>query len=200
MEVGAITGRDDLLRRDIALLTPEQFEQLVFELAHREEPEVRRLVHPDGGADTFRPASGGRKAEVWQAKRYPKDINWEECENSLAASIERWQPSRVIFCYPRDLSQRPEQSFEDRLVKHPDAQREGVQVGLWNLSELVRRLNQHPDLKVRFFGSEQESVLAGVERAIKSGGQLESGADLVERAKPSASSQSSRTWTSLIRS
>ena len=64
MEAGAIAGRDDLLRRDIALLFPDQFEQLVFELAHRENPKVRRLVHPDGGADTLLPATGPRKAEV----------------------------------------------------------------------------------------------------------------------------------------
>jgi len=120
---------------------------------------------------------------VWQAKRYPSAINWKECEESLAAAIERWQPSKVVFCFPRDLSQQLEGSFEAKLVQHPAAQKEGVQVGLWNLSELMRRLNQHEDLRSRFFGREQEGTMAALERAMKSGGRLETGADLLERAK-----------------
>ena len=183
MEAGAISGRDDRLRRDIALLSPEQFEQLVFELAQRDNPDVRRLVQPDGGADTFLPATDTNKAQVWQAKRYPTTINWQECEKSLARAIRRWQPSAVIFCFPRDLSQRPERSFEAKLVKHPDALREGVQVALWNLSEIVRRLNQHPDLRVRFFGAEQDSLVMRLDRLAKAGGKLETSEDLVERAR-----------------
>lgn len=164
-------------------MSPEQFEQLVFELAHREDPEVRRLVHPDGGADTLRPATQERHAEVWQAKRYPDAINWKECENSLDSSIDRWQPSKVTFVFPRDLSQQLEKSFESRLVKRDKARKGGVQIGQWNLSELVRRLNQHADLKVRFFGREQEDLLVRMERTMAAGGRLETGADLVERAK-----------------
>jgi hypothetical protein len=56
-------------------------------------------------------------------------------------------------------------------------------VGLWNLSELVRRLNQHPDLKVRFFGAEQDSLVMRLDRLTKAGGKLETGQDLVERAR-----------------
>lgn len=183
MEGGAASERDELLQRQIAVMTPDQFERLVFELAHQEDAEVRRLVHPDGGADTLRPVAEDSAAEVWQAKRYPDDINWKECENSLDSAIDRWKPSKVTFAFPRDLSQQLEQSFETRLVTREKAQQAGVQVGLWNLSELVRRLNQHPGLEVRFFGGEQEELMAGIERAIKTGGRLESGADLVERAK-----------------
>ncbi len=172
-----------MLRRQIAVMSPEQFEQLVFELAHRDDPEVRRLVHPDGGADTLRPVTAERASEVWQAKRYPDSINWKECENSLDSLIERFKPSKVTFVFPRDLSQQLEGSFEERLVTRDSAQKATVQVGLWNLSELVRRLNQHPDLKVRFFGREQEDVLVRMERTMAAGGLLESGADLVERAR-----------------
>jgi hypothetical protein len=182
MERGA-TERDALLRREIAVMTPDRFEDLVLALAQRELKEVRRLQHPDGGADVLRPATGGRQAEVWQAKRYPDDINWGECENSLKSAITRWKPSKVTFVFPRDLSQQLEGSFETRLIHHEDAQREGVEVTLWNLSEIVRRLDEHPDIKVRFFGREQDTLMASLDRAIKAGGQLESGADLVERAK-----------------
>jgi hypothetical protein len=89
-------------------------------------------VHPDGGADTLRPATANRPSEVWQAKRYSSDgINWKECERSLDSSIERFKPSKVAFVFPRDLSQQLEQSFEDRLVKRASAQKARVQVGLW---------------------------------------------------------------------
>ena len=91
----------------------------------------------------------------------------------------------MTFVFARDLSQQLEQSFDTRLVKRISAQRASVQVGLWNLSELVRRLNEpgHSDLKVRFFGREQEDVLVRMERTISAGGRLESGADLVDRAR-----------------
>jgi hypothetical protein len=182
MESGA-TERDALLRRQVEVMAPERFEQLVFELAYREHPEVRRLTHPDGGADTVRPATTERKAEVWQAKHYPRRINWQECEGSLDAAISRWEPCRVIFCFPRDLSQQLDGRFESRLVRRRSARDAGAEVGLWSLSELVRRLGENPDLRIRFFGSEQEDVIAKIERLVDAGGQLESGRDLVERAQ-----------------
>jgi hypothetical protein len=73
---GGRTERDAMLRRQIEVMTPGPFEQLVFELAHRKDDAVRRLVNPDGGADTLKPAHGDAPAEVWQAKRYPDAINW----------------------------------------------------------------------------------------------------------------------------
>jgi hypothetical protein len=182
MEGGA-AERDALLRRQIAVMSPDRFEQLVLALAQREYPDVRRLKHPDGGADTLRPATSERKAEVWQAKHYPDHINWQKCEDSLDTAIKRWGPSRLIFCFPRDLSQRVESSFESRLVQRKSAKDARVEVGLWNLSELVRRLDENDDIKRRFFGQEQESLLAGLERAIQTGGRLESGRDLVRRAE-----------------
>jgi integrase len=48
--------REELLRRQLKVMSADQFEVLVFELARREEPDVRRLIAPDGGADTLRPA------------------------------------------------------------------------------------------------------------------------------------------------
>ena len=183
MEGGA-AERDALLRQQMKVMPPERFEQMVLELAQREYPgEVRRLQHPDGGADTLRPATADRKAEVWQAKRYGDDINWEECEKSLIAAIKRWDPSKVTFVFARDLSQQLERSFQRRLVEHEDARRAGVELVPWNQSEVVRRLDENPDLKMRFFGPEQESIFDALDRTIKSGGRLESGADLVERAQ-----------------
>ena len=56
-------------------------------------------------------------------------------------------------------------------------------MGLWNLSELVRRLSQHPDLRVRFFGYDHDSLVMRMDRLAKAGGKLETGEDLVERAR-----------------
>lgn len=182
MEAGA-AEREALLRQQLKVMPPERFEQLVLALAQREYSQVRRLRHPDGGADVLRPATSDRQAEVWQAKRYGDDINWHECEKSLSAAIKRWAPSKVTFVFARDLSQQLESSFESRLVQHDDAREAGVEVLLWNESVVVSRLDENADLKPRFFGQEQESLLSGVERAIKTRGRLESGADLVERAK-----------------
>jgi hypothetical protein len=173
--------RDALLREQMKVMPWERFEQLVFELAHRDDPEVRRLQHPDGGADTVKPTGDDTASVVWQAKRYAGPIKWPECEKSLERSIERWTPSRVIFAFPRDLSERYETTFHTRLVK-PGADK-GVEVGLWNQSELVRRLADAPDLKTRFFGREQEASLEKLDRVIKTGGKLEDAEDLVERAR-----------------
>jgi hypothetical protein len=181
MEAGR-AERDAVLRRQIQVMSPERFEQLVFELARRDDPEVRRLVHPDGGADTLRPAIEGRRSEVWQAKRYPAGINWDECEGSLDQSVKHWDPQRITFAFARDFSATVEKSFQSRLVQRQSAQDNGVTVTAWTLSELARRLDDHPDIKVRFFGDEQEDVTAGVVRAIQAGGKLETGSDLVERA------------------
>ena len=182
MEGGA-AERDALLRRQMEVMPPDRFEQLIFELAHREDPAVRRLQHPDGGADTLRPAAGGLPAVVWQAKRYPGAINWKECEDSLDSAIERFKPAAVIFAFPRDLSQQLEKSFETRLVQRTSSPAAPVEVGLWNRSEIVRRLAEHPDLRATFFGPEQNSVMVTLDRMIKAGGKLESGHDLVERAR-----------------
>jgi hypothetical protein len=180
VEAGA-AERDDMLRRQIAVMDPGRFEQLVFELAHRENPKVRRLKHPDGGADTLLPEEPSRQAEVWQAKRYPDGINWQECEDSLDSAIERWKPARMIFALPRDLSEVLEDSFKTRLVD--PGRKRGINVELWNLSELVRRLTDHTDLKVRFFGKEQEGLVDAVLRAAQVGGELHDANDLVKRAE-----------------
>jgi Restriction endonuclease len=91
------TEREPLLRERIKTMPPERFEQLVYELAHREDQRVERLEHPDGGADTILPRGQGEAERVWQAKRYPKAINWGKCEKSLADAIKRWRPARVTF-------------------------------------------------------------------------------------------------------
>jgi hypothetical protein len=175
------TERDELLKRELKSMTSEAFEQLTYELAHREDPEVKRLATPDGGADTVKPATDGDKALVWQAKHYPNQINWRKCEKSLGDSIKRWDPSAVKFVFPRDVSERVEASYQDKL-KTP-AKAKGVEVTAWTLSDLVRLLNQHTDLRSRFFGATQNTKLDALDRAIQAGGKLEDAPDLLQRAK-----------------
>jgi hypothetical protein len=174
---------EDLLRREIGVMAPQRFEQLVFELAHREDAQVRRVANPDGGADVIRQNADGTCSRAWQAKRYADDINWQECESSLTSVIKRWEPSEVTFAFARDLSQQHEKAFAERLVSHPDAVATETRITLWNLSEIVRRLAEHPDLRVRFFGKQQESMDAALARTISAGGALESAGDLVDRAR-----------------
>jgi len=183
MEDTSVSERDQLLRQRIAVMTPDDFEQLLFELVRKEEPAARRIVAPDAGADVLRPQTDERPAKVWQAKRYPKTINWEECRESLVTAIAHWSPSEVVFMFPRDLSQTLEKSFKENLVEHPNAVACDVKADYWNLSDMVRRLAEHPDLRVRFFGAEQESTWEALNRTIRAGGGLESAEDLVNRAR-----------------
>jgi hypothetical protein len=131
------TEREPLLRERIKTMPPERFEQLVYELAHREDQRVERLEHPDGGADTILPRWQGEAERVWQAKRHPKAINWGKCEKSLADAIKRWRPARVTFAFPRDFSEKPRAMFDKRLVSHPGAVVAKVTVDHWNLSHIM---------------------------------------------------------------
>lgn len=142
---------------------------------------MRRLVNPDRGADTLKPAHDDAHAEVWQAKRYPGAINWSECESSLDSAIKNWQPSKVTFAFPRDFSQPLEESFQSRLVQRESAK--GVEVPAWTLSDIVQRLDANEDLKVRFFGREQEDLATSVARVLAAGGELGSTTDLIARAQ-----------------
>lgn len=174
---------EDILRARIAALSPDRFEQLVYVLAHRDDPHVERLQHPDGGADTILPRGDGTAERVWQAKRYPKQINWGECEKSLADAISVWKPGRVTFVFPRDLSKTPRKAFDTRLVAHPEAVvARKVEVDHWNLSRILEILGRHRDLGHRFW-PDLESQADKLDRVIKAGGKLETGEDLVDRAK-----------------
>ncbi|MFN8133344.1 MAG: hypothetical protein U0R70_17510 [Solirubrobacteraceae bacterium] len=173
--------REAILRRQLKVLPPEQFEVLVFELAAREDPTVRRLTAPDGGADTLQPATPERRAKVWQAKRYPDQINWDECVRSLDRAVEVWKPEAIVFAFTRDFSMQVVKSFQEKLVARPTA--DGVAITAWTLTDIVGRLDANPDIRVRFFGDNQRSLEDNMARMLAAGGQLKSTADMLERAK-----------------
>ncbi len=162
----------------------DPFERLVYELAHRQEHEVQRLATPDGGADTVRPATDNSPAKVWQAKHYPDKIDWGKCEKSFESSVERWGPSDIVFVFPRDFSEQLQKSFHSRLVT--PGKKKGIKVTSWTQADLIRLLNEHDDLRVRFFGKTQEGPSAGLERMLQTGGRLETAPDLIDRAKTMA--------------
>ena len=125
------TERDALLRRH-RVMNADRFEVLVFELAARGMEGVRRLTAPDGGADTLRPATPNDKAKVWQAKRYPDQINWEESEKSLDRAVAVWEPESIVFAFTRDFTEPAEKSFQSKLVERESAA--GVGVTAWTLT------------------------------------------------------------------
>ncbi len=156
-DIGA-SERDQLLRQRIVGMTPDDFEQLVFELVRRDEPTAERIKAPDGGADVLRSETEQRPAKVWQAKRYAGDINWGECEESLVRAIGRWSPEEIVFVFARDLSETTEASFTTRLAEHHAAIEVSAAITRWGISELVLRLNERDDLRVRFFGRDLEPL------------------------------------------
>lgn len=132
-------------------MSPDRFEQLIYEVAHRVDPAVERVERPDGGADTILPRGEGLAQRVWQAKHYTKQINWRECEKSLADALDRWRPDQITFVFPKDLSEKPRATFDKRLSA-PD-RTSGAVVDHWNLSYLVGHLALHRDLAYRFWQS-----------------------------------------------
>jgi hypothetical protein len=171
--------REAILRERIKAMDPDRFEQLVFELAHRDDRRVERVNRPDGGADTILPRGGGLAERAWQAKHYPKAISWKKCEDSLSRAVTRWKPNRVTFVFPIDLSQTRRASFDKKLVRHPDAL--GITVNHWNQSHLVQLLATHPDLAARFWPDTEEQT-EKIDRLIKAGGKMENAGEMVERA------------------
>lgn len=131
--------------RDLADLTPDQFEQLVAALVRKEHANAQKLKAPDFGADVLDdPAS--RRPRVWQVKHYPDRISWTLCKESLDRAVAKWRPREVIFVFPRDLTGKDHQEFNDELVgKHL------VPVERWTASRLNEALEEPPAIRRSFF-------------------------------------------------
>lgn len=170
-----------LLEQAINAQTWTDFQRMVHELARAERPNAIPLEAPDGGADTLIPASGAEPKEVVQAKHFPKpkSIRWPNCIASLDEAIETHDPGRVTFAFPRDFTEKQERAFREKLVdRYPD-----VDVRPWLLTDIIAELDRHPEIKKRYFGREQhEEQVDSFLRAVKHGGKLDTGADLIEQA------------------
>ncbi len=167
------------LKRDLADLTDEDFELLVFQLVQADEPSATKLANPDGGADIIAPGVDGAGPHVRQVKRYPDNIWWNKCEKSLDQAVKTHKPARVTFVFPRDLSAALLKKFDSRLRNR----RPGVVVDYIGLSDLHVLVERHPEVAARAFERIRNDALRAAQRQIAQGGQpLETGLDFVQRA------------------
>ncbi len=169
----------EVTARDLADLGDERFEQLVASLVFAEEPDAEKPSAPDGGADVLVPARRGWPARIWQVKHYPDAISWSKCEKSLDDAVKNYDPEKVVFVFPRNLSASRRRDFEQRLVaRHPD-----VDVRHWGLTHIQERLAANADIAQRYFGDKVDDVLPAVLRAVAQGGkELQTTRDLADRA------------------
>src|SRR5439155_2574397 len=111
-----------------------------------------RAVSPAGrGADcTSRQAGGAdREARAALEAQLAQLLSAAELRSAEYAAATRqgflWalaggaarQPAQVTFAFPRDLSEKPRATVDERLVSHPAAR---VAVDHWNLSHIIALL------------------------------------------------------------
>ena len=161
-------------------LTDDEFDDLVYLLAHAADPEVAKVRAPDGGLDTVRLSAGDPLVAAWgiQAKLHRGHIKWPDCKQSLDRAVAVWQARAVTFAFPCDLTQGQHKLFH----KHLGARHPGVALDWWGQSKLTAMLLASPagrGIAKRFFHSEDPADLA--DRAIRAGGPLRTAADLLER-------------------
>jgi hypothetical protein len=161
-------------------LTDDEFDELVYLVAHAEEPAVAKIRAPDGGLDTVQPDQRDPTRATWgiQAKLHREQIKWSDCKASLDRAVECWRPDRVTFAFPRDLTENQHKLFH----KHLTNRHLGVTVDWWGSSKLTARLIDNSaarGIAKRFFHTEDPADLA--DRAIRAGGPLRTAHDLLER-------------------
>jgi len=166
---------------DLLGVTPSEWEEATFYLAeHHEDERVVRLRAPDGGADVLLPTRGedGRRSRAWQAKHHTSGIDWGDCEKSLDRLRTFWNPRRVTFVFPRDLTGLEHATFEERLgARHAD-----TEVDYWaegKISSLLLADDHGERIAQRFFG--REDPIAIMERALRAGGEMSTGAHALDR-------------------
>jgi hypothetical protein len=164
-------------------LNPEQFEELCYLLARLEFPDVVRPAAPDGGLDAFRPGESVATAiRGWQAKRFTGRISWRQCVDSTKAAVASYQAPWITFCFPFDLTDRQRRQFVRQLVEGFPK----IQFDWWGRSELHARLTDSRrgvEVANYFFG-EPQGGRAETLRAVKTGGELNTSRQALERLVP----------------
>lgn len=158
-------------------LEPHRFEGLVFRLAWIHDARVVRLRAPDGGLDTLLPddARPGKAERGWQAKRHPRQIDWDDCESSLDRAVDVWAVRHVTFVFPKDLSKTEHETFHRRLVsRHPD-----IHVDYWAASAVIARLDSAEGRRVAAFYFQEDDAVTIAERMLRAGSPLQSGEDFL---------------------
>lgn len=165
---------------DFAKLTDDEFDELVYLLAATTDTRVAKMKAPDGGLDTVRPSDGDSCVALWgvQAKLHRQHIKWASCKESLDRAVTIWQPQRMTFAFPRDLTANQHMLFH----KHLGRRHEGVEVDWWGASRLTGLLLDSRcgrGILKRFFHLEDPADLS--DRAIRAGGPLRTAQDVLER-------------------
>lgn len=135
-------GRHREIEQRIRGLEWPEFERLVYDLIHAEQPAAVRPRPPDSGADVLVPASEGEAPAVFQVKHFIGRVDWSRCEESLSAA-RALEPSRVTFVFSRDLTARELRTFQRKLVEPHD----DLGVDLWTLSKLRALLEAHTHVR-----------------------------------------------------
>src|SRR6266852_3762392 len=91
---------------DLGGQTDEDFQELCHRLVLLGYPEAQSTDSPDGGADSLLPNPCGGWQRAWQAKRYPNNIYWGKCKDSLDHAVEHYKIKQMTFCFPRNLTRR----------------------------------------------------------------------------------------------
>ena len=139
---------DDLKSKD-----SQGFEDLVAALVQHEEPDAEHLQAPDGGADILLEREGAGP-KVWQVKRYPRDIHWEDCEKSLDSAVDNHGAVEVVFVFPRKMSATTKRTFRRRLIER----RPNVEVSYWSGSHVLQLLRDVPALVEEFFDPDPKEL------------------------------------------
>lgn len=148
-----------LTLRDLEDLGDERFEALVASLVMRRYPGADHLGAPDGGADVIL-EEPGRRPKVWQVKHYPRRVDWGKCEASLVAAHREYEPSEVVFVFPRKITRPLKKTFKRRLAsKFEDVAVSHVS-GPQVLEELSR--DEDADLLAEFFGLDSAELASTV--------------------------------------
>jgi hypothetical protein len=161
-------------------LTDDEFDELVYLVAHVADPSVVKTRAPDGGLDTVRLAEDDPTRATWgiQAKLHREQIKWPDCKKSLDRAVEQWKTPHVTFAFPRDLTQGQHSNH----VKHLVGRHAGVKVDWWGATKLTAVMTGSDAGRAiarRFFHAEDPADV--VDRALRAGGPLRTPADLLER-------------------
>lgn len=131
--------------RDLRDLSADDFEQLAYTIVLKQHPRAQKLKAPDFGADVLDDAAA-KKPRVWQVKHFTEKPNWTLCRESLDRAAEKWRPSEVTFVFPRDLTGKDHQDFNDKLVTGS-----AVPVDRWTASRLNEELERYPAVRRSYF-------------------------------------------------
>lgn len=161
-------------------LSDDEFDELVYLVAHIADRDVIKTRAPDGGLDTVRVAEADPLRADWgiQAKLHRDQIKWPDCKKSLDRAVEQWKAPYVTFAFPRDLTHGQHKNF----VKHLVGRHAGVKVDWWGATKLTAIMTADDAgraIAKRFFHAEDPADL--VDRATRAGGPLRTPADLLER-------------------